>query len=60
MCSDLLEDGVEVEIKILLKVFSLRTWFKDQREDRKFVSTLSRIMSGHCTGKRYETGGRMG
>jgi hypothetical protein len=27
---------------------SLRPWFEGQREDRKFVSTVSRIMSGHC------------
>jgi hypothetical protein len=33
---------------ILHKV-SLRSWFEGQREDRKFVSTVSRIMAGHCT-----------
>jgi hypothetical protein len=33
---------------ILPKV-SFRPWFEDQREDRKFVSTMSRIMSGNCT-----------
>jgi hypothetical protein len=31
---------------ILLKV-SFRRWFEDLREDRKFVFTVSRIMSGH-------------
>jgi hypothetical protein len=33
---------------ILPKV-SFRPWFEDQREDRKFVSTVSKIMSRHCT-----------
>jgi hypothetical protein len=33
---------------ILPKV-SIRHWFEGQREDRKFVSTVSRIMFGHCT-----------
>jgi hypothetical protein len=35
---------------ILPKV-SLRPWFDGQAEDRKFVSTVSRIMSGHCTAR---------
>jgi hypothetical protein len=37
---------------ILTKV-SLRPWFDGQREDRKFVSTVSRIMSGHCTAQSH-------
>jgi hypothetical protein len=37
---------------ILPKV-SLRPWFEGQREDRKFVSTVSRIMSGHCTARSH-------
>jgi hypothetical protein len=32
---------------ILPRVFR-RPWFEGLREDRKFVSTVSRIMSGHC------------
>jgi hypothetical protein len=30
---------------------SLRPWFEGQREDMKFVSTVSRIMSGHCNAR---------
>jgi hypothetical protein len=37
---------------ILPKVF-LRPWFEGQREDRKFVSTVSRIMSGHCATRSH-------
>jgi hypothetical protein len=37
---------------ILPKV-SLRPWFEGQREDRKFVSTMSTIMSGHCTARSH-------
>jgi hypothetical protein len=37
---------------ILPKVF-LRPWFEDQREDRKFVSTVSRIKSGYCTARSH-------
>jgi hypothetical protein len=37
---------------ILSKVF-LRPWFDGQREDRKFVSTVSRIMSGHCAARSH-------
>jgi hypothetical protein len=55
MCSDLLGNGVEVEImwnaadtgRFVHSKFpkvSLQPWFKDQREDRKLVSTVSRIM----------------
>jgi hypothetical protein len=33
---------------ILLRV-SLRPWFEGQREDRKFVSTVSRIMSSRLS-----------
>jgi hypothetical protein len=32
---------------------SLRPWFEGQREDRKFVSTVSRIMFGHCTARSH-------
>jgi hypothetical protein len=38
--------------QILSKV-SLRPWFEDQREDGKFVSTVSRIMSGHCATRSH-------
>jgi hypothetical protein len=34
---------------ILPRVF-LRIWFEGQRKDRKIVSTVSKIMSGHCAG----------
>jgi hypothetical protein len=37
---------------ILPKV-SLRPWFEGQKEDRKFVSTVSRVMSGHCTARSH-------
>jgi hypothetical protein len=33
----------------ILQKVSLRPWFEGQREDRKLVSTMSKIMSGHCT-----------
>jgi ribonuclease HI len=32
---------------------SLRPWFEGQRNDRKFVSTVSRIMSDHCTARSH-------
>jgi hypothetical protein len=32
---------------ILTPKVSVRPWFEGQREDRKFVSTVSRIMFGH-------------
>jgi hypothetical protein len=32
----------------ILPSVSLRPWFEGQREDRKFVFTVLRIMSGHC------------
>jgi hypothetical protein len=35
------------KIHSLSKV-SLRLWCEGQREDEKFVSTVSSIMSGHC------------
>jgi hypothetical protein len=37
---------------ILSKV-SLRPWFEGQSEDRKFLSTVSRIMSSHCTARSH-------
>jgi hypothetical protein len=37
---------------ILPKV-SLRPWFEGQRKDRKFVSTVSRIMSSHCASRLH-------
>jgi hypothetical protein len=37
---------------ILPKV-SLWPWFEGQSEDRKFVSTVSRIMSGHCAARSH-------
>jgi hypothetical protein len=32
---------------------SLRLWFEGQRENRKFVSTGSRLMSGHCAARSH-------
>jgi hypothetical protein len=37
---------------ILLEV-SLLPWFEGQRADRKFISTVLRIMSGHCTTRSH-------
>jgi hypothetical protein len=38
----------------ILRKVSLRPWFiEGRREDRKFVSTVSRIMSGHCTARSH-------
>jgi hypothetical protein len=37
----------------ILPEVSLRPWFDGQRECRKFVSTVSRIMSGHCTTRTH-------
>jgi hypothetical protein len=37
---------------MLLKV-SLRPSFEGQRENKNFVSTVSRIMSGHCTARSH-------
>jgi hypothetical protein len=37
----------------ILPKLSLRPWFEGQREDRKFVSTVLRIMSGHCTARSH-------
>jgi hypothetical protein len=37
----------------ILPRVSLRPWFDGQAEDRKFVSTVSRIMSGHCTARSH-------
>jgi hypothetical protein len=28
---------------------TLRPWFEDQKEKRKFVCTVSRVLSGHCS-----------
>jgi hypothetical protein len=39
----------------ILPKFSLRPWFEGQREDKKFVSTVSIIMSGHCRGSDMYT-----
>jgi hypothetical protein len=30
-----------------------RPWFEGQREDNKFVSTVSRIVSGHCAARSH-------
>jgi hypothetical protein len=38
---------------IILPKVSLRTWFEGQRENGKFVSTVSRIMCGHCTARSH-------
>jgi hypothetical protein len=45
-------DTSRFALSILPKV-SLRPWFDGQGEDRKFVSTVSRIMSGHCTARSH-------
>jgi hypothetical protein len=45
--SALLRDFCCFAGEVLQKV-SLRHLFESQREDRKFVSTVSRIMSSHC------------
>jgi hypothetical protein len=37
----------------ILPNVSLRPWFEDQREDRKFVSTVSRITSGHYAARSH-------
>jgi hypothetical protein len=37
----------------ILPKISLRPWFDGLAEDRKFVSTVSRIMSGHCTARSH-------
>jgi hypothetical protein len=28
---------------------TLRTWFEGQKEERSFVCTVSRVLSGHCS-----------
>jgi hypothetical protein len=37
----------------ILSRVSLRPWFESQRENRKFVSTVLRIMSGHCATRSH-------
>jgi hypothetical protein len=46
------EDTGRLAHSILPKV-SFRPWFEGQKEDRKFVSTVSRIMSCHCTARSH-------
>jgi hypothetical protein len=55
MCSDLLEDRIEVEIMWIPAHVGLEgsEIVDGQGEDRKFVSTVSRIMSGHCTARSH-------
>jgi hypothetical protein len=45
-------DPVRFTHFILPKV-SLRLWFEGQSEDRKFLSTVSRMISGHCTARSH-------
>jgi hypothetical protein len=37
----------------ILPRVSLPPWFEGQSEDRKFVSTVSRIRSGHCVARSH-------
>jgi hypothetical protein len=34
-------------------VVSVKPWFDEQAEERSFVTTISRIMSGHCSIRAY-------
>jgi hypothetical protein len=45
-------DTVRFTHLILPKV-SLRPWIEGKRKNRKFVSTESRIMSGHCAARSH-------
>jgi hypothetical protein len=37
----------------ILPRVSLRPWFEGQKEDRKFVSSVSRILSDHCAARSH-------
>jgi hypothetical protein len=35
--------------QFILPIVSLRPWFEDRKEERSFVTSVSRIMSGHSS-----------
>jgi hypothetical protein len=52
---DAVDTGIRFAHSILPKVF-FQAWFEGQREDRKFVSTVSIIISGHCAARSHLSG----
>jgi hypothetical protein len=47
-----LADTGRLAHSILPKV-SLRPWFEGQKEEKSFVASVSRIMSGHSSARSY-------